>query len=340
LAAKALVISTTFDSTVTSSANSAQIQAAFNYAASYVQMIATNNITVNITVSYTTNVGLGSSLTEFIGTTSYATLTNALRNARTTANDSNAVASLPASDPVAGDQWWYPRAQAKALGVLGVTANDSTTDGYVSFESTVNYTFDPTNRVVSGKYDFIGVAIHEITEIMGRVYFDLSTTFIPYDLFRFSAQGTRVINTTAPAVYFSTDNGTNNLRNFNPVAASGDLTDWAISGSADCCDYAISSNKRGVLSYADIAALDVIGYKVSYPTLKISPVKQGTNMVLTLTNIPGTTCTILAATNPSLPIASWTILGTNNDLGSPGKFNFTNAITATNKLRFYRARLN
>ncbi|MEY4917079.1 MAG: hypothetical protein RL616_992, partial [Verrucomicrobiota bacterium] len=88
---QALTFNVTYDSTVTSSPNSAQIQSAFNYAASYIQMAVTNAATINITVSFTTGVGLGSSLTEFVGTTTYAQLTNALRNARTTANDSNAV---------------------------------------------------------------------------------------------------------------------------------------------------------------------------------------------------------------------------------------------------------
>ena len=55
---------------------------------------------------------------RFFGTTTYAALTNALRNARTTVTDSNAVASLPATDPTTTNIWWYSRAQAKALGVL------------------------------------------------------------------------------------------------------------------------------------------------------------------------------------------------------------------------------
>jgi hypothetical protein len=340
LSGRALTFNTTFDSTVTSSTNSAQIQSAFNYATSYLQMAVTNAITINLTVSFTTNIGLGSSSTAFVGTTSYASLTNALRNARTTANDSNAVASLPASDPTTTNIWWYPRSVAKALGVLGVSANSATSDGHVNFESTVNYTFDPTNRAVSGKYDFIGVALHEITEVMGRVYFDLTTTFTPYDLFRFSAPGVRVINNSAPTVYFSTDNGTNNLRNFNPVEASGDLTDWTISNPRDCCDYAATSGRKGLLSYSDLAALDVIGFKVNYQTMQMSAVRQGANLILSFTNIPGTTCAILASTNLNLPITSWVNLGTNNDNVTPGKFSFTNAITATNKARFYRARLN
>lgn len=342
--ANALVINTTFDASVTTATNSAQIQSAFNLAAQYLQSVVTNNITINITVywgavgPFASGIGLGASNTQFTGTRTYAQLTNLLRAARTTVNDTNAVASLPATDPVATTNvWWFARAQAKALGVLSGSA--SGLDGSVGFASDVTYTFDPTNRQVSGKYDFISVAIHEITEVMGRVYFDLSTTFIPYDLFRFSAPGTRTFSTNAPTVYFSVDNGVNNLRNFNPNEVSGDLTDWALVGPADCCDYAITSGRRGLLSYADMVALDIIGYSVNYTPPKISGVKTGSNFVLSFTNIPGTTFTLLATTNITDALTNWATLGTVTD-AVPGTFQITDNAFTTNKLRFYRARLN
>jgi hypothetical protein len=343
---QALVFNITYDASVTGSANSAQIQAAFNTAASYLQSVITNNITINISNfwgavgPFASGISLGASSTRFTGTTTYATLTNALRNARTTANDSNAVASLPGSDPIAGNAWWYARAQAKALGVLGISPNDSINDGSIGFASDVNYTFDPTNRIVAGKYDFIGVAIHELTEVMGRVYYDLATKFVPYDLFRFSGPGIRVINNTAPTVYFSADNGTNVLHYFNPVEASGDLTDWALSGPSDCCDYSVSSGKMALVSYADLTALDIIGYKLNYQPPKLTGVRRGTNFVMTYTNLPGTTYAIVTATNLTLTLANWSVLGTNTDNGSPGQFAFTNGAPGTNVFRFYRARLN
>lgn len=345
--ARALTFNVTFDSSVTSSVNSAQIQSAFNTAAQYLQNLYTNNIVINVTVywgsvgPFSGGIGLGASETSFVGTVTYAQMTNALRNARTTLADSNAVASLPASDPVAGNVWWFTRAQAKALGItgVGVSANDATLDGSIGFASTVSYSFDPTNRAVAGKYDFIGVAEHEITEVMGRVYFDLTTVFIPYDLFRFSGSGVRTFSTTAPSVYFSVDNGLTNLRNFNPVEANGDLTDWALSGSADACDYAISTGKKGVLSYADLTALDVIGYKLNYVPPRLTGIKSGTNFVLSFTNTPGTTYAVLTTTNLSLTFSNWPTLGTSTD-SVPGVFQFTDPQTGTNKLRFYRLRLN
>lgn len=346
--ARALTFNVTYDASVSNSANSAQIQSAFNAATQILQNLYTNSITINLTV-YWGNVGpfaggisLGASQTQFIGTFSYGTLTNALRNSRTTSADTNAVASLPASDPIAGNAWWIPRAEVKALGISasGISANDATLDGSIGFASTVTYTFDPTNRAVSGKYDFMSVALHEITEVMGRVYFDLSTTFVPYDLFRFTNNGARSFSITATNTYFSVDNGATALRYFWTNANTGDVQDWKSSGAVDSYDAFISSGKKGVLSYADLLSLDVIGYKLSY----ISPQPSGTkavggNYTLTFTNTPGTTYAVLATTNLALAFTNWPSLGTCTD-SVPGSFQFTDTQATTNSLRFYRLRLN
>jgi hypothetical protein len=344
LPARSMVINIAYDSSVTSSPNSLQIQTAFNAAAIYIQNLFTNNITVNIDVywgpfgPFAGGVGFGSSNTEFVGTFTYAALTNALRNARTTAADSNAVASLPASDPIATNLWWLPRAEAKALG-LGVAANDPNVDGSVGFGTNYNFTFDPGNRAVAGKYDFIAVAEHEITEVLGRVYFDLSTTFIPYDLFRFTNNGARSFNINSSGVYFSVDNGATAMRYFNPNAGVGDVTDWALNGASDCCDYQIGSGRKPVLSFADMTALDVIGYNLSYTPPHLAGQKSGTNFVLTFTNTPGSAYTLLATTNLSQSISNWATLGILTD-SVPGQFQFTDTQAVTNKNRFYRAKLN
>lgn len=346
--ASALTISTTYDSSVTSSVNSAQIQSAFNKAAQYIQGLYTNPITINITVywgatgPFSGGISLGASQSEVLGTITYDQLTNALRSARTTLADSNSVASLPASDPIAGDSWWVPRAEVKALGLtgLGVSANDSTLDGSIGFASDVSYTFDPTNRAVAGKYDFIGVAEHEITEVMGRLYFDLSTTFLPYDLFRFTNSGARSFNINATNAYFSVDNGVTALRYFYTNASFGDVQDWLTSGPADACDAFVSSGKKTVLSAADIIAMDVIGYKLSFPVPRLAGARLGGGTFqLTFTNTPGTTYTVLATTNLALSVTNWASLGTVTD-SVPGQFQFTDSQATTNKLRFYRVRLN
>ena len=107
---------------------------------------------------------LGQSLTNQQGFYSYAQVKAALTNDATTANDAIAVANLPTADPYGGTKFVMSNAEAKALGLLA--GNSTGIDGYVGFSSTASYNFDPNNRAVWGKYDFIGIAEHEITEVM------------------------------------------------------------------------------------------------------------------------------------------------------------------------------
>jgi hypothetical protein len=128
---QALTFNVTYDSSVTSLANAAQVEAAFAIAAQTIQNLYSNPITVNISVywgntgPFTGGIDLGASYTQFLGYYTYAQLTNALRAARTTVADNSAVASLPPSDPIAGNQWWCPRAEVKALGLPFASPNDT-----------------------------------------------------------------------------------------------------------------------------------------------------------------------------------------------------------------------
>ena len=348
LPSRALIITPTYDASVTSATNSAQIQAGVTAAIQILQNLYTNNITINLTFywgpfgPFTGGIGLGASSTVFTGTRTYGTLTNALNSSRTSAADFTAVASLPAVDPIATNVWWFPRANAKALGISfsGLSANDATRDGSIGFATNVSYTFDATNRAVSGKFDFIGVALHEITEVMGRVYFDLSSVFIPYDLFRFTNSGARSFNINATNAYLSADNGVTALRYFYTNSSLGDVQDWKTSGAVDSCDAFVSLGKKGVLSYADITALDVIGYQSSQALPPPSGTKAvGGSYTLKFTNTPGTTYALYATTNLALNITNWPTLGTVTDT-VPGVFQFVDAQAATNKFRFYRLKLN
>lgn len=70
------------------------------------------------------------------------------------------------ADPIGGTHnWWFTKAQRKAL---GIAADDLTNDGTYTFGGGLSYTYDPNNRAVAGKYDYIGVSMHEFSEIMGR----------------------------------------------------------------------------------------------------------------------------------------------------------------------------
>jgi hypothetical protein len=343
----AVTINVTYDSSVTNLGTLVQVQTAFGAAVQTIQNLYTNKSTVNITV-YSANagpfgdIGLGESSTEFTGTFVYSDITTALSAARTTLADSNSVASLPGSDPTGGSQpWLVATAEAKALGGLGIAANDPGEDGEIGFATDTAYTFDPNNRAVPGKFDFIGIAEHELTEVMGRNTFGLdgSGYYVPYDLFRFTSSGVRSFDPNATGVYFSVNNGVTNLKFFNPNNG-GDIQDWATSATHDSFDAFTGSGVVGTLSAADLISVDIIGYALNYKLPRMTGTTLGNgNFQLNFTNTPGTVYTVLATTNLSLSVSNWTTLGITTETAA-GQFQFTDTQAAGKPVRFYRVRLN
>jgi hypothetical protein len=222
-------------------------------------------ITVNIDVGWGEVAGqaLGSgALAESetnLGLFCYSQVRTALAGDAKSADDSTAVASLPGSDPTGGGSFVLSTADAKALG-LGTSAS---VDGYVGFSSGANYTFDPSNRAVSGAYDFIGVAEHEISEVMGRIALlgtplgGLSRTYTALDLFRYSSPGARQL-VAGNAAYFSLDGGNTNLNNFNTLSGE-DAGDWASGGGNDSYNASVASGVAEPVTANDLRVMDAIG---------------------------------------------------------------------------------
>jgi uncharacterized repeat protein (TIGR03803 family) len=63
--------------------------------------------------------------------------------------------------------------------------------------------------------------------------------------------------------------------------------------------------------------------------------KNGSNMMLSLANAPGSTNYLLATTNLSLPLAQWLVIST-NVAGANGLFQFTDTNTGESPLKYYR----
>jgi hypothetical protein len=351
MSARALTIVPTFDVSVTSLSgpvtNAAAVEAAFAAAAQTFENQYTNAITINFNVywgatgPFSGGISLGESETQFIGFYTYAQLTNALFAARVSNADKSAVAGLPASDPIAANKWFVPRAEAKALGLSGITANAPGNDGSVGFAASQAYAFDPNNRAVAGKFDLIGVMEHEISEALGRT-FDLNeggNGYVPYDLFRFTGPGVRnfgLTDTNAALVYFSVDNGATPLKFYYTNFMMGDIQDWQSSAPHDSFDAFVPAGVQLVFSYADSATLDILGYNsppVTAPHLAGAHLING-NFQITFTNGSNAFFSVMSATNVALAATNWTLLGAPTQT-SPGHYQFTDT-SATGKFRFYR----
>jgi hypothetical protein len=262
----ALTIVGNYDDSITSLANASTVEAAFAQAGSNIDAMFTDPVTVNINVSWGSVAGqslpsssLGSSSTSLYGYYSYPQMKSMLTQSATTAADRSAIATLPASAPAGQSRYVITAAQAKALGVVSPTGG---VDGSIGFGNN-NYTFGQSGAAAPGTYDFVGVAEHEITEVMGRIS-GLSSTSPSFataeDLFRFSGTGVPSWDYNASS-YFSIDNGATDLANFNDSGSGGDRGDWlSTSSTNDVADAFTYPGVTGVLSDIDQTALDVIGW--------------------------------------------------------------------------------
>jgi RTX calcium-binding nonapeptide repeat (4 copies)/Bacterial Ig-like domain len=248
----------------------------------------TDNVTLNINVGfgesggYSLNGALGMSLTYLLSS-SYTQIKNALTADQTSAADASAVASL-VGDPTSGGNYWISTAESKAMGLLTSTTN---IDGSVGFSSSSGiFDHDNSNGVSSGQYDFFAVVAHEFSEVMGRMLLTGSTiggvsnSYDVLDLFHYSAPGTHDLSGSV-AGYFSADNGTTDLHNFN-VSPGGDRGDWASSAAHDAFDAYGTPGVIEPISSSDLTALDAIGWNpasTAPPPPTTAPVLQFTSEV-------------------------------------------------------------
>lgn len=265
--ARALTFNITYDSSTVGAPSG--FFSAFQDAINFYQDHYSDPITVNIQVGWGQIGGqnltpgiLGESWINNQEYYNYSQVVSALAGDATSPADATAIANLPATYPVANAQFAIADAEAKALGLLA--GNTAGLDGYVGFDNSVAYTFDPNNRSVLGKYDFIGLAAHEITEVMGR--FGMLQTgpnsilYSPIDLFRYLSPGT--LNTLpANGAYFSINGGVTSINTFNGTGG-GDLTDWA-GATRDPYNHDLTKSFEESESAGDVTLMDVLGYDLT-----------------------------------------------------------------------------
>lgn len=236
----------------------------------YLQAHVTDAVTINITVGYGEVAGaalgasaLGTTLTT-LTQVSYAQIAAALARDARDATDSAAAASLPAASPIPGANYWVSTANARALGLAGPGTGP---DGYVGFSGTQSFDYDPADGIAPGAYDFFAIAMHEFTEVMGRALLTgrtIGTTansYEPMDLFQYAAPGVRDVSAAGPG-YLSADGGVTSLGVLNTVAG-GDAGDWGPAMGNDAFNAFSAPGVSNVVSAADLAVLDMIGWDLT-----------------------------------------------------------------------------
>jgi hypothetical protein len=164
VAGSALTIDITWDASV-SSAPSGFMPAVIAAAQAY-ETAFNNAITINLDIGFgeIAGSGMGSGALgeseSYLQSVSYTQLIAALQSHNNDATTAAVLASLPASQPIGGTLW-LTTAQAKALGIA--SANGSGLDGYIGLGSAYGFTYNDSNGVAGGTYDFNGVFSHEPT---------------------------------------------------------------------------------------------------------------------------------------------------------------------------------
>ena len=261
LAQAGLVITPTFDSSITNDPNAATIISTINDTIRLYEARFSDPIQVTIRFQKVTT-GLGHSQWWFVNIP-YNQYRSALMADAKTTNDLVALAQLPAgsSNPVTrSSNISVKTANLRAIGLPASSGLPGGYDGIIGLNTSLmnlsRSTIDPF------RYDLMTVTAHEIDEVLGLASAlpNLSST-LPEDLFRFDSSGHRSFTTNGDDAYFSIDGGATLLARFNQ-APEGDYGDWwSILGLQEP-QVQDAFGTPGAAPDLDIelTALDVIGY--------------------------------------------------------------------------------
>ena len=287
-----LTIIPTFDSSITSLANAATIEATINTAIAALENDVTANAPVTVSIDFKNiTTGLANSLTPQ-SDISYSTYLAALQaDPNKSANDATALATMPAGPNTGINNDTDVLLTGADLAALGQTAAASAlVSGNGGFDSVLSFNFgiinDSRTNADPNRYDLQATATHEIDEILGiggngsSLYqagvtppASLPSDVSGLDFFRYSAPGVRSFTyDPTQSAYFSIDGGVTKLVNFNQQnGANGpDFGDWGNpqgtgSGNtpANVQDAFGTPGGAANLGRNELTALDVVGWTLT-----------------------------------------------------------------------------
>lgn len=207
---------------------------------------------------------------------------------RTSDNPNGALSATPYVDNDGGDNNRVVRmtsANAKALGLLSPT--NATIDATIEFNSNFNFDFDNADGIDANRFDFVGIAIHEIGHALGffsgvdildqygRFSFsDNAYTWVsPLDFTRFSTASQNAgadLDWTADnrQKYYSIDGGTTvttaNAWSRGVNFGNGrQASHWRDGANLGIMDPTFAPGELGIVRALDIQAFDVIGFDLT-----------------------------------------------------------------------------
>jgi hypothetical protein len=282
------VINATFDASIVSNANAADIMATINQAVNLYQALYKDQFTASILFRYASTAPDGSPLSGgTLAQSSYViytgqswnTVINAIKADASSTNDSTANSSLPVS--ALSTNIIIASANGRAIGLStppAMASNGSVGsgpyDGIVTLNSAQTFKF--TRPVDASSYDALRSTEHEIDEVLGLGSFiSKSADLRPQDLFSWSSAGTRNL-TSSGTRYFSINSGSTNIVGFNQNA-SGDFGDWLSASCPQANPYVQNAFSCAGQS-TDVSAtspeginLDVIGYDLTNGGSAVGP---------------------------------------------------------------------
>jgi len=281
---------------------------AFIAAANIWSGLLSDPITINFDVGFSVlGSGILGSTRSSYSTATYTAIRNALIQDQSSQADAIATSNLQLTNDLkfltsnaqgiqsvdnnASNNNLFLNVTTANLKALNLLTNDGSIDGTIQFSNLFNFDFDPSNGILAGTFDFIGVAVHEIGHALGFVSgvdaldaysgngpgapqnldFNVYAIASVLDLFRFSAQST-AINGGIPdlaigdrAQYISIDKGQTQIARLATGSYNGDgrqASHWKDNLGIGLLDPTLSPGQLGTLSPNDLLAFDIIGYNL------------------------------------------------------------------------------